>query len=240
MVIDIGNTLTKLAVFQNDKLVESYSFKGISKETIAGIQKKYPGLKKCLISSVVDVSPDIKRFLDETMNYFQLDETTPLPLKVNYKTPETLGNDRIAAVVMGNALYPDENVLVVEAGTAITYDFVDGQGIYHGGGISPGIDMRFRALNSFTHKLPLIEKAKSPGLIGNSTTDSILSGVMNGVIAEVDGIIDNYRNYTDNQLKVVIGGGDCFYFDRKLKNNIFVLQNIVIEGLNKILLYNFE
>lgn len=240
LVIDIGNTWTKLSVFNREKLVHSQVNEEITARLLDDIREQFSEINMCIISTVIDLRSEIWAYIKDTFEYIELNRTTPLPISMNYSTIDTLGKDRVAASVMGNALFPKQNVLVIEAGTAITYDFVDNKGVYQGGGISPGIDMRFMALNTFTNRLPLIARHNYTDLIGKSTKDSILSGVINGTRAEVDGIIDRYRQYTDDQLKIVLGGGDCIYFDRMLKNNIFVLQNIVREGLNKILLYNFE
>jgi type III pantothenate kinase len=161
----------------------------------------------------------------------------PLPVVIDYHTPDTLGTDRIAAVVAAHNLYPDKNILVVETGTCITYDFIDAEGIYRGGSISPGLGLRFSALHNFTDKLPLIEPVKDAILIGKSTESSIQSGVINGLIAEVQGIISMYENNYED-LTIILSGGNLDYFDKILKNNIFAVPNIVLTGLNIILDFN--
>jgi type III pantothenate kinase len=134
-------------------------------------------------------------------------------------------------------MFPDNNVLIIQTGTCITYEFVSGEGEYSGGSISPGIDMRLKSMNTFTAKLPLVKKQEIDYLIGKTTKESILSGVINGCIAEIDGIIDQYRKKF-SELKVVAGGGDIFFFDKKLKNRIFATENLVLKGLNEILKFN--
>jgi len=167
----------------------------------------------------------------------ELDTSTLLPITLNYKTLETLGKDRIALAVAAAQLYPHKNVLIIDAGTCITYDFIDKHKEYQGGSISPGIQMRFKALNTFTDKLPLINPTDNVELLGKSTSESISSGVMNGVYSEIDGIIDKYKiNFPD--IEVILTGGDIIYFDKKLKNNIFANSNLVLKGLNMILDYN--
>jgi len=148
-----------------------------------------------------------------------------------------LGKDRVAAAAAATTIFPGENVLVIDAGTSITYDLITKNGTYLGGGISPGIMMRFKALNTFTGKLPLITEIDDAPLIGNDTPSSIKSGVLNGVLAEVNGIIDSYSNRFDT-LKIIISGGDYKYFDKKLKNSIFATPNIVMQGLLEILKIN--
>lgn len=148
-----------------------------------------------------------------------------------------MGNDRIALAVAGSQLYPGRDVLIIGAGTCITYDFVSKNNEYFGGSISPGIHMRFKALNTFTDKLPLVQPENKPELIGNSTVGSITSGVMNGLYSEIDGIIDRYeKNFPE--IQTILTGGDIIYFDKMLKNNIFANSNLVLKGLNMILDYN--
>jgi type III pantothenate kinase len=154
-----------------------------------------------------------------------------------YDSPETLGKDRLAAAVAGNHLFPNQNVLVIDAGTCIKYDFINAQAEYLGGAISPGLQMRFNALHIFTEKLPLIELTVFKTLIGKNTTDSLLSGVINGTLSEIDGIIDQYREIYP-EIQIVLSGGDAEYLVGKLKKGIFAVSNIVLQGLKIILDYN--
>ncbi|MGE5423944.1 MAG: type III pantothenate kinase, partial [Syntrophothermus sp.] len=154
-------------------------------------------------------------------------------------TPDTLGRDRIAAATGGQSLFPGHDVLVINAGTCITYDFVTGNREYAGGSISPGMMMRFRALHTFTGKLPLLSPDETEILTGNSTESSIQSGVMEGITAEMEGITGKYRSLYP-ELKVVLSGGDLNYFVNRLKINIFAFPNIVIQGLHQILKFNVD
>jgi type III pantothenate kinase len=163
--------------------------------------------------------------------------TTPIPLKNSYSTAETLGTDRLAAAVGANFFYEGKNVLAIGCGTAITYDFVTEAGEYVGGAISPGIGIRFKALNQFTAKLPLVEIDEKFPILASTTRESILSGVLNGAIHEVDGYIDAiHQNFSD--FEVILTGGDANFFVGKLKNAIFVVPNLVLIGLNRILYHN--
>ncbi len=172
--------------------------------------------------------------------FLALSHTTPLPLENLYKTPETLGKDRIAAIVATSINYKGENVLVIDMGTCVTYDFLNANNQYLGGAISPGFEMRFKALNTFTGKLPKVEyKQDTPELIGNSTKNSILSGVFNGLKHEIQETINQY-NLQYNNLKVVLTGGDIKLFDLEPKNRIFADKFLVLKGLNEILNYNAE
>ena len=166
-----------------------------------------------------------------------MDGHTKIPLQNTYKTPESLGRDRIALAVGANQLFPTNNTLVIDAGTCITYDFIDEKNNYLGGAISPGLQIRLNALHTFTEKLPLVTIKNGSELIGKTTEMSILSGVINGATAEVDGIIDRYKEQFGN-LKTVLTGGDANYFVKTLKNNIFANSKVLLNGLNTILNYN--
>ena len=172
-------------------------------------------------------------------NFVFLDETVSLPIKVQYKTPKTLGKDRLAAAVGANYLQPEKDLLVIDAGTAITYELIDASGSYLGGNISPGMTTRFRALNLFTEKLPLVVEQEYIPLVGTDTETAIQAGVVNGIVCEMDGYIEMLRLKYPNLL-VFLTGGHSFYFERRLKNSIFADINLVLTGLNRILEYNVE
>jgi type III pantothenate kinase len=168
----------------------------------------------------------------------ELDHSTPIPLENSYRTPETLGYDRIAAAVGAYTIYPGKNVLVIDAGTAITYDIVTSEGTFVGGNISPGLDIRFKSLNKYTNRLPQLERpGEKPGLLGSSTSEAIQSGIVNGLLFEVDGFIEAFKGKYA-KLQVVLTGGDAKYFEGKLKSSIFVDLNLNLIGLNRILEHN--
>ena len=179
--------------------------------------------------------------LDTFYRYFSklmvLDNNTKVPIIKKYKTPETLGNDRLAASVGAWSLFPQKNSLVVDAGTAIKYDFVNSNGEYLGGSIAPGVEMKFKALNHFTGKLPLIEKNKGYELTGTSTEDALVSGVMFGSLMEMQGFIDTYSEKYEN-IQVIMTGGDYPYFADRLKGTIFAEPDLILKGLFEILKYN--
>ncbi len=237
LTIDFGNTLTKAAVFSGSNMMYFKSFKQFSPTELSSIFKRFPEINKSIISSVVCHPAEINGFLGQHTHFLELNKNTPLPITNDYKTPQTLGKDRISAAVAGHSLHPGKNVLVIMAGTCITYDFVDEEGHYHGGAISPGIRMRLKALNHFTDHLPHVDPEMNAPLIGSTSESSILSGVINGTTTEVDGIIDKYQKNYKN-LTVILSGGDTEYFDKKLKNNIFAVPNIVLLGLKYILDFN--
>ena len=239
LVIDIGNTLSKVAVFDGADIVELNTTQKISVEYFQNLLKSLQDIQSSIIAHVADIDQQIINYLASVLNLMVLSETTPLPFVNKYETPLSLGYDRIAAVAGASSIFPNQNVLVIDAGSCITYDFIKSGKEYMGGGISPGLKMRFSALNTFTGKLPLINSdlEKSVKLIGTDTKKSILSGVQNGILHEVDGIIDSYKMLFPG-MKIVLSGGNYKYFDKTLKNNIFVTPSIVLRGLNRILDFN--
>jgi type III pantothenate kinase len=165
---------------------------------------------------------------------------TPIPIKNRYRSAHTLGSDRLASAIGGNSLAPGQDILVIDAGTCVKYNYVNANNEYIGGGISPGLQMRFKAMNTFTSRLPLLEPVESyTELIGTNSNESILSGVQLGVINEVDAFIDQYRQQFNN-IKVFLTGGDTDFFAKRLKNRIFADQNLILKGLNEILEYNLK
>jgi len=240
LIIDIGNTTTKVVFFEKDKIVISRKYKRLKLHFLESLIKQYDienQIEAVIMSTVSYMPDDVIRYLKKRYFFIFFDDKTPIPIKNLYETPETLGNDRLASAVAANFLYPDQNVLCIDIGTCIKYDFVNKNNQYCGGAISPGFNIRFNALNTFTEKLPLIESKKVNYLIGKSTEESILSGVINGTALEINGMIIKYKNnYPD--LKVVLSGGDMKYFDKELKISIFAVSNIVTLGLNIVLEFN--
>jgi type III pantothenate kinase len=237
LIIDLGNTLQKLAVFEGKEIVYKETFQKLPPETLTGFIEKHGPFRGIIQSSVVIHTRELEELLSRAGKFILLTDQTPLPVKNNYETPKTLGKDRIAAVTGAWSLFPGRNSLVIDAGTCITYDLVTGNGEYLGGGISPGIRMRFKALHTFTGKLPLIEPDEYNDLIGKSTRESILSGVYNGVIGEITELVKLYREKYEN-LNVLITGGDHDFLHNKLKISIFAAPELVLLGLNEILDYN--
>ena len=238
LILDFGNTLQKVSVFNKNQIEFFNSYKKISVENLQKINKIYK-INSVILSSVIIKQEEVEKYLKNNFNFINFNEKTPIPIKIIYDTPETLGKDRIAASIAGNYMFPQNNILIINSGTCITYDFVDEKKMYHGGAISPGIDIRFKSLHNFTAKLPLVSKKCNIALIGNTTEKAIASGVINGIIAEMNGIIEQYAKKYKN-LKVILSGGDLKYFEKKIKNSIFAIPNIVLQGLNIILDYNVK
>ncbi len=228
LIVDIGNTRIKTCTFEKNVpgAVQILESEDQLNESI----KKH---KACIISSVRKLKSSYPA------NTIVLSHKTSLPIVNAYGSPQTLGMDRLAGVVGCNYLYPDANCLLIDCGTCITFDFIDSAATYQGGSISPGLEMKFKALNNFTDALPLVEHKNEVDLIGKTTEESIQSGVINGTVAEIDQMILSYQNKFDN-LVVVLTGGDAQFFESKLKATIFAQPKIVLIGLNRILEYNVE
>lgn len=236
LIIDIGNTLQKTAVFDKDNMVFFDTQAGANTDVLDTIFQQFQ-IDSAIVSSVVNHPVELEAKIKAHCSLWVFDHQTPIPVINKYLTPETLGKDRLASVMAAHNVFPNQTVLVIDAGTCFKFDIINSRGEYLGGAISPGMQMRFSALHTFTGKLPLINVSEFDKLIGNTTEESILSGVINGSVTEIDGIIDKYKEkYPD--IVVVFSGGDADYLANKLKNKIFAIQNIVLIGLKLILDYN--
>lgn len=239
LIIEQGNTATKIAVFDQGHMLTSSVHKEIKEHDWIPLFEKYP-LVNGILSSVTEYDNRlIEGIANRLSTFYRLDEPLRLPINVLYKTPETLGKDRLAAVVAANYLQPHKDVLIIDAGTAITYDVVESSGSFVGGNISPGMTTRFHALHQFTKRLPLVTETKEVPVLGTTTETAIMAGVVNGIVYEMDGYIADLRCVYP-ELFVFLTGGHSFYFERRLKNTIFAAINLVLIGLNRILEYNVE
>ncbi len=236
LVIDIGNTYTKIAVFKQDEVVYTNRYQEPDIKTIGDLLHEY-GVSRAIISTVKKEKGEWETVLKEKIRliYFNADMTTGI---INhYLTPKTLGLDRLAAVIGANYLYPQKNNLVIDGGTCITYDYVDAGANYLGGSISPGLKMRYKALNYYTGALPLLnEDAGFNNVSGNDTRSAITSGVQNGIKYELEGFIESYQ-HNKKELNIILTGGDSIFFDTLLKNSIFapyikIEPQLVLKGLN--------
>jgi len=237
LIIDIGNTSAKLAVFERDTIKEVIRTSNHSLDGLPALCDKYP-IRRGIVSSVITLGePVLAQLKSLPFPMVRFTHETPVPVKNLYKTPETLGVDRLAAVIAAYTSQPNRPSLVIDAGTCITYDFIDEHGQYHGGNISPGVEMRFKALHSFTDKLPLVEENGETPPYGQSTETAIRSGVIRGIEFEISGYIQQLqKNYPS--LLVFLTGGNEISFDTKLKSGIFADGFLVLRGLNRILEHN--
>lgn len=240
LVVDIGNSRAKTAIFSEGKLIELLTTDELTLHQLKELKVRFPGLDKAILSQVSAVHPDIVSYLKASFHYFlELSSQTPVPLLNNYLTPDTLGLDRLAAAIGAKELFPGKDLLVIDTGTAITIDLVEGNGTFAGGNISPGLRSRFRALHEFTKNLPLVDASKEEPVIGRTTEEAIRAGVINGIVLEIDGMVDLLKKQRP-ELQPVLTGGDALFFERRLKNRIFVKFEITLIGLNRILEYNVE
>lgn len=239
LIIDIGNTRIKVAIFYGEVLVRSFATDQFLLDDLKELRSDYPTLNKAIISSVRQHINDTIQLLKKEMDFvIALDSFTPVPVQNCYETPETLGKDRLAAAVGANHLYPDQDLLVIDAGTAITYDFVNRKNQYLGGYITPGLSMRFKALHHFTEKLPLLKPDEPESRFGSNTHDAIQGGIQLGLEGELEKIIKQMTPLQD-ELKIILSGGDTKYFEKLLKNYKFVALDTILLGLNTILNFNY-
>lgn len=240
LIVDVGNSSAKVAIFDGDTLIEQSR---ATHDTLPQALKRLTEsttIDAAIISSVIPLSEVMEEALAALpCPCLHMSALLKMPFSIAYQTPETLGADRLAAVAEAYAQQPGHNLLVIDAGTAITYDLVTSDGVYLGGNISPGINMRFKALNLLTGKLPLVEKEGERLAIGNTTETAIREGVLQGVDKEIEGYIREYAQKYPNLL-VFLTGGDTFLLENRVKNRTFADNLLVIKGLNRILKLNNE
>ncbi|MDR0546582.1 MAG: type III pantothenate kinase [Dysgonamonadaceae bacterium] len=236
LVVDQGNSSAKVALFEQDTLLKTECFPVLSPEVLqTWLGTFHPDA--AILSSVKKEENDFNTFLRQFFPvFYELSYQSALPLQIDYCSPQTLGTDRIAAAVGANYLQPKRNLLIIDVGTAITIDFVSASGVYRGGNISPGPELRFKALHQFTGKLPLVEDEGETPALGFDTATAIRSGVMNGIARELDSYIEEFQK--NEQVFSFLTGGYAFYFESKLKNTIFADENLVSKGLNAIIHFN--
>ncbi len=237
LAIDVGNTRIKYAVFEGDTVV-GFAFFATSdmKWHAENILRSHPEITDIVVASVGDL--DREAFLWGKKLHF-VSHQDRFPFDNRYATPTTLGIDRMVLASGAVLRFPGQNRLVIDAGTCITYDFVNDSDQYLGGAISPGIRLRYEAMHRYTAKLPLLERTQPRDMIGNSTAESIHSGVVNGVIGEIDGFIDRYRAQHSNFI-IILTGGDAEFLAGSLKNTIFAHSNFLLESLNQTFQYQIK
>lgn len=240
LTIDQGNSRTKVALFDdNGRIKKTFTYRSFSSADVERLFALYP-IEASIISSVISIEPAIVNALSRLSRRFILfDHLTPIPLVNGYDTPQTLGQDRLAAAIGANYLCPDENLLIIDAGTAITCDFVSNQNVFLGGNITAGIKMRLKALHQMTKKLPLVEVDENEliPLIAKNTRDAIVTGVVRGVAFEVKGYIRAMEEQTEH-CKTFLTGGHAPYILHNVQSDIKYEKNLVLIGLNRVLRYN--
>lgn len=237
LIIDIGNTVAKIALFEGPSLVDVFYDSNQTLEQLPDICRRRP-VERAIVATVIDLTAEVEaRLAALPCPLLRLGPDTPLPVENLYETPRTLGYDRMAAVVGASDRFPGRDILVIDAGTCITYEFIDAAGRYHGGNISPGLQMRFKALHSFTGRLPLVASEGRCLPMGKDTETAIRAGVLRGIRYEMQGYIQDMKTKYP-ELLVFLTGGDEFSFDTNVKSIIFADKFLVLKGLNRILIYN--
>lgn len=237
LIVDIGNTRTKLALTEGGEVLEHFALDSLH---AAAVEELLLGRRpaRTIVSSTRGRVPEILELLRPHTDYLlEFTPSTPVPILSDYLTPATLGRDRLAAAVGAVQLFPERDVLIVDFGTALTFDLVTADGTFRGGTISPGLGLRLRSLHEHTASLPLCAPTDDAGVLGRSTTEAIERGAMNSVTFEVEGYIARLKGRFDN-LCVIFTGGDAKFFDKRIKNTIFASRNLVVCGLDRILEYN--
>lgn len=238
LTIDVGNTRIKAAVFEQNTIVELFVFtKDALINEINFIINKFPKINKTIVASVGNVEKELLLSLKNKTEIHFVTHLDQFPFTNLYSTPATLGIDRMVLATGAVLQFPNQNRLVIDAGTCITYDFIDEKDNYLGGAISPGIRLRYESLHQQTAKLPLLTKKYPDNFIGNSTQESIHSGVINGVAVEIDGFINLYKTQYANFI-IILTGGDSEFLAIRLKNTIFANSNFLLDSLNQTFQFN--
>ncbi len=237
LIVDIGNSFIKLAVLDSSNEVHFFQrYEKVLVRDIKKLAKKY-GFTHSIVSSTRTGTPYFIEYINKHYKLIILSHTTKVPIKNKYGTPKTLGRDRLAAVVGASKLYPKKNVLVIDIGTCITYDYIDKKGQYWGGNIAPGVELRLQAMHHFTSALPLLKRKWNKDILGKSTTTAIQNGAVWGIKLEIESFIKTLTG-KKGQMTVILTGGDASYFGELIDSEIFVDSNLVLKGLNDIIEYN--
>lgn len=240
LTVDVGNTRIKAAVFERSTVLETFVFdKNELEEKIEKILKKFQNCSDLVIASVGNVEKQSFLNFESRLNIHFLTHEDAFPFVNKYATPKTLGIDRMVLAAGATLQFPKQNRLVIDAGTCITYDFIDENDHYLGGAISPGLRLRYEALHNYTAKLPLLTFELPEEYIGNSTAQAIHSGVVNGFVYEIDGFIDEYQANFSNFI-IILTGGDADFLAKRLKNTIFANSNFLLESLNQTFQYKID
>lgn len=240
LTVDVGNTRIKASVFEDNTSLENFVFeKNELEKKIENILKKYPKCSDLAVASVGSIEKQSFLTFENRLKVHFFSHEDAFPFHNKYATPKTLGIDRMILSAGATLQFPKQNRLVIDAGTCITYDFIDENDNYLGGAISPGLRLRYESLHNFTARLPLLTLETPDAYIGNSTAQAIHSGVVNGFVYEIDGFIDEYRKEFSNFI-IILTGGDADFLAKRLKNTIFANSNFLLESLNQTYQYKID
>jgi type III pantothenate kinase len=238
LIIDIGNTRTKIAFFNKNTLLEKAIVEVLTLGNLLELIQRYP-IDGVILSATGKITEGVEEELRKSVYFIKLDHTTPIPIENRYGTPETLGKDRLAAVIAAYFQFPNRNCLVIDSGTCITYNVLTADGAFLGGSIAPGLSMRFKAMHHFTARLPLVaRKTEGVSLYGTTTETAMQSGAQIGLLSEVEGFVKRFKKEIGT-LKLIITGGDGEYLYKNLNiPHIYYEPHLVLKGLNQILNFN--
>jgi len=237
LIIDIGNTRVKVCLFDGELIIKQGVDDSLSVDFVSLFCFGFE-IENVIISAVSEGAKELYDYFKHIYpNTIILDATIHLPIVNLYETPQSLGHDRIAAAVGANELFPIENVLVIDAGTAITIDFITSKNQFVGGNISPGLNTRFKSLHNYTNKLPLLKSKEIWPILGNNTETAIISGVQQGIVFEIEGYISYFKTQY-GAISVVLTGGDSEIFAKQINHTVNVEPYLVFKGLNRIIQYN--
>lgn len=240
LAVDVGNTKIKAAVFEGNALIEKVVFdKNDTAESLEKIFKKNQGITFSVLSNVGNQDPELVAMLKTQSLLTSVSHSSAFPFLNKYATPTTLGIDRMVLASGAVLQFPAVNRLVIDAGTCITYDFIDSKNNYLGGAISPGLRLRYESLHNFTANLPLLSPELPEHYVGDSTSGSIHSGVVNGTIHEIEGFVRQYSEQYQ-ELTIILTGGDADFLAKRLKNTIFANSNFLLESLNNLHTYTIK
>ncbi|MGM8361510.1 type III pantothenate kinase [Flavobacterium sp. ARAG 55.4] len=240
VTVDVGNTRIKAAVFEGNTNLKNFVFdKTVLENEIKKILKEFQTINSLVVSSVADVEKQAFLVFEKWVQVHFVSHEDAFPFINNYGTPKTLGIDRMVLAAGAALLYPNQNRLVIDAGTCVTYDFVDENNVYQGGAIAPGLRLRYESLHAFTAKLPLLKLQSPESYVGKSTSESIHSGVVNGLVYEIDGFIEEYKTGC-SKIIIILTGGDAEFLAKRLKNTIFANSNFLLESLNQTFQYKIK
>lgn len=240
LTIDVGNTRIKGAVFEGANALEYFIFEPKElEEKILKILKKYRKVSHLVVASVGVLEKQAFLAFEKEVKIHFISHLDVFPFTNLYETPHTLGIDRMVLAAGATIQFPNCNRLVIDAGTCVTYDFIDEHDNYKGGAISPGLRLRYESLHAFTAKLPLLTREDINELVGRSTASSIHSGVINGLVHEIDGFIDEYQGLASKFI-IILTGGDTEFLAKRLKNTIFANSNFLLESLNQTFQYKID
>jgi len=240
LAIDVGNTRIKAAVFEDNTLLESFAFlKTELEKSIQNILEKYKNTSDLVVASVSEVEKEAFVRFETRLNVHFISHSDAFPFVNCYETPQTLGIDRMVLAAGATLQYPKQNRLVIDVGTCVTFDFIDENDNYLGGAIAPGLRLRYESLHNFTAKLPLLTLENPKHFIGKSTSESIHSGVVNGLVFEIDGYIEEIKGQYSKFI-IILTGGDTVFLAKRLKNTIFANSNFLLESLNQTFQYKIK